>query len=476
MRPGGMSSTLTWSSPDFTTARLTPAPRRITDLGAGLRALGPSFLGACQTPLLSITPRVELKSSGLSGSGRMAGVSAQPRGPWGLEPQDPRIWTTHQLGRLLTPRVDEWKTAARTLSWLINKAFVREYMHQLRPQVVGAAEPNTEGATEAGSAALEYGVGCLAYTPALRHVASPSKFQPLVPVKFEGKTNPKEFLTLYITAMIVAGANQKIMFNWFPMALKGTSLSWLMHLPKDSIAEDVAIIGAFMMNVGDKNMREQLNMRPVRNTHETWAMVDLFSLVEEGRLASEDAVREAATGVSPGATHRKKGGSHKCGPPQVLASEPSAPAGIGQKSQGAEKVVVVKPATKKWCPLHESDDHDACDCSTIITYAEGRKKRWAEQVASGAFRNCFRCNQPGHHAKNYTAQVGPRAPAAERVATGEETLLKVHDRGMDGAEETQPLLRTTFGVLRRTVTEMMMSARLTHMSMIARVHTEELTL
>ena len=83
--------------------------------------------------------------------------------------------------------------------------------------------------------AFEYGGGCLAFTPILRQVAWPSKFHPIVPVKFEGNTNPKEFLALYTTAMVAARANKKIMANWFPMELKGTDLSWLMHFPKESI-------------------------------------------------------------------------------------------------------------------------------------------------------------------------------------------------------------------------------------------------
>jgi hypothetical protein len=139
--------------------------------------------------------------------------------------------------------------------------------------------------------------------------------------------------------------------------------------------EDAAIIGAFMMNVRDKKMREELNMHPVRNTHELWAMADLCSLVEEGRMEPEDAVREAATGVSPDAVDTKKGGSRKRGPPQVLAAEPSASAGVALKSQGAEEVAVIKPTAKKWCPVHESNEHDAHDCRTVINYGEGQKKR-----------------------------------------------------------------------------------------------------
>jgi hypothetical protein len=68
--------------------------------------------------------------------------------------------------------------------------------------------PNPEGETEAGAAALEYGCGCLAYTPAIRQVARPSKFRPIVPINFEGSTNLKEFLALYTTAMVAAKANE----------------------------------------------------------------------------------------------------------------------------------------------------------------------------------------------------------------------------------------------------------------------------
>jgi hypothetical protein len=86
-----------------------------------------------------------------------------------------------------------------------------------------------------GTAALAYEGGCLAFTPTLRQVAWPSKFRPIVPVKLEGNTNPKEFLALYCIAVVAARDNEKIMANWFPMALKGMALSWMMHFPKESV-------------------------------------------------------------------------------------------------------------------------------------------------------------------------------------------------------------------------------------------------
>jgi hypothetical protein len=97
-----------------------------------------------------------------------------------------------------------------------------------------------------------------------------------------------------------------------------------------------------MMNACDKKMREELNMLPVRNTHEFWAMADLCSLAEEGRLAPEDASREVVTGASPGSVPPKKGGSRKHGPPQVLATEASSPARANKKTQENEEVAGIQ--------------------------------------------------------------------------------------------------------------------------------------
>jgi hypothetical protein len=304
-------------------------------------------------------------------------------------------------------------------------------------------------------------------------VALPSKFRPIVLVKFEGNTNPKELLALYSTDMVAARANEKIMANRFPMALKGMFLSWLMHFSRESIryweelctrfvrafqggfkrhgmliqlhaivkregerlrdfmmwfsqvahtipkAEDAAIIGVFMMNMCDKKMREKLNMHPVRNTHELWALAGFYSLAEEGRLEPEDAAREAATGANPGSAATKRGGSRKRRHPQFLAAEPSAPAGAKKKTQSSEEVATVKPATKKWCHVHESDEHNAYIFLLHHQLCRGTEEKcFAEQEAGSAFENCFRCNPPCHHVKNCPVQPGLRAPATERGGNG----------------------------------------------------------
>ena len=54
------------------------------------------------------------------------------------------------------------------------------------------------------------GVGCAALADHLRAVAWPSKFRPHLPEKYDGTTNPSEFLQVYVTAIIVAGGNNTV--------------------------------------------------------------------------------------------------------------------------------------------------------------------------------------------------------------------------------------------------------------------------
>ena len=86
---------------------------------------------------------------------------------------------------------------------------------------------------------LPYEVGCLAFTRELRQFQWPTHrtFKPDVGEKYNGKTHPSEFLSIYTIAMQAAGArDDKVIANYFPLALKPNAMSWLMHLPVDSIS------------------------------------------------------------------------------------------------------------------------------------------------------------------------------------------------------------------------------------------------
>jgi hypothetical protein len=74
------------------------------------------------------------------------------------------------------------------------------------------------------------GVGCAALTDHLRAVAWPSKFWPHLPEKYDGTSNPSEFLYVYITAIMAAGGNEAVMTSYFQVALTGPARTWLMNL------------------------------------------------------------------------------------------------------------------------------------------------------------------------------------------------------------------------------------------------------
>src|SRR6187399_1596529 len=86
---------------------------------------------------------------------------------------------------------------------------------------------------------LPYAVGCPAFTRELRQVQWPStkNFKPDVPEKYDGKSHPSEFLSIYTIAVQAAGGrDDKILANYFPLVLKPNVRSWLMHLPENSIS------------------------------------------------------------------------------------------------------------------------------------------------------------------------------------------------------------------------------------------------
>ena len=61
--------------------------------------------------------------------------------------------------------------------------------------------------------------GCGAFTPELRSVAWLGKFKPDLPPRYDGTPDPADFLQLYELSIEAANGDEKVMANWFPMAL-----------------------------------------------------------------------------------------------------------------------------------------------------------------------------------------------------------------------------------------------------------------
>jgi hypothetical protein len=79
------------------------------------------------------------------------------------------------------------------------------------------------------------GVGCAALADHLCVATWPPKFRPHLPEKYDGTSNPSEFLQVYVTAITTAGGNTAVMASYFHVALTGPGRTWLMNLTPGSI-------------------------------------------------------------------------------------------------------------------------------------------------------------------------------------------------------------------------------------------------
>ena len=78
--------------------------------------------------------------------------------------------------------------------------------------------------------------GCRAFTTELRSVMWPDKFKPDLPPRYDDTTDPAEFLQLYELGIEAANRDEKVMANWFPMALKDNARTWLLNLAPGTIS------------------------------------------------------------------------------------------------------------------------------------------------------------------------------------------------------------------------------------------------
>jgi hypothetical protein len=79
-------------------------------------------------------------------------------------------------------------------------------------------------------------------------VVWPDKFRLDMGARYDGTSNPVEFLQLYIIAVQATRGDQRVMANWFPMALKDALRTWLMNLPHESITSWKDLCCQFVAN------------------------------------------------------------------------------------------------------------------------------------------------------------------------------------------------------------------------------------
>ena len=296
-----------------------------------------------------------------------------------------------------------------------------------------------------------HGAGCLAFVPELRKVKWPHKFKPDVPDRYDGQSNPAEFLQVYSTAVQAAGGDEKVMANWFSLALKPDARSWLVNLPASSVKSwpdlcdqfvgafqggyrrpgavsdlhnlaqkpdetlrkyiqrfcqvqhtipDVspdAIIAAFHANVRDPKMREKMSTRAVRSTAELFQLADKCARAEEGRRAPDNgAAEEGDPGKKPAPKRDAK---------RVFTAEPEPKK--------------LKAAGGPWCEIHNTAGHDLKDCRKVQDLAVEQRKAWEAEGPrqGGAAVGASTAASPG--TSSVIAPIAPAAAAGAAKAVAE---------------------------------------------------------
>ncbi|GJN40303.1 hypothetical protein PR202_gb29504 [Eleusine coracana subsp. coracana] len=77
--------------------------------------------------------------------------------------------------------------------------------------------------------------GIKAYIPRLRIARWPKGFKSVPIEKYDGQTNPREWLQLYSTVIRLVGGDSYVMANYLPVCLDPAVRIWLTSLPDESI-------------------------------------------------------------------------------------------------------------------------------------------------------------------------------------------------------------------------------------------------
>jgi hypothetical protein len=122
-------------------------------------------------------------------------------------------------------------------------------------QDFAAVAPQTPASARIQAGVPLAGVGCAALADHLRAATWPPKFRPHLPEKYDGTSNPSEFLQVYITAITTAGGDTVVMATYFHVALSGPARTWLMNLTPGSIYAWEELCARFAMNFASAYQR-----------------------------------------------------------------------------------------------------------------------------------------------------------------------------------------------------------------------------
>nr|CAD41709.2 OSJNBa0010D21.11 [Oryza sativa Japonica Group] len=282
------------------------------------------------------------------------------------------------------------------------------------------------------------GVGCRAFVASLRNVRWPPRFRPTIAEKYDGSVNPAEFLQVYTIGIEAAGGDDRVMANFFPMALKGQARGWLMNLPPASVHSWEDLCQQFTMNfqgtyprpgggVRHNRMLEKIASKEPQTTAELFQLADRVARKEEawtwnpsGSGVAASAAPGSAAQIGRRDRRRKKRSVHSDDEGHVLAVEGASratqkgrPASDKKKKAGAPSRE--RPAGK-WCTVHNTSLHDLMDCRAVKSLAE-RTRKWEEERRQERREG----KSPAVPSGNRRSEAKQKAPA-EDIDDGDDDL------------------------------------------------------
>jgi hypothetical protein len=302
-----------------------------------------------------------------------------------------------------------------------------------------AAAPQTPMGTRSQVGVPMAGVGCATIADHLRAASWLPKFRLHLPEKYDGTSNPSEFLQVYVTAITAAGGNTAVMATYFHVALSGPTRTWLMNLAPGSIysweelcvrfvanfasayqqhgveahlhalrqepgetlrtfisrftkvrgtiphISDASIITTFRQGIHDKKMLEKLATHDVEMIPTLFALADKCARAAEGHAWHSVPHTGAAQAGGSGAVaqdgkkkKKKNRGNEK--PHFAALVVAAATGGRGDRNKHPRP----PRGNGGTCPVHPNGRHSVAECREIIDLAKRVSARREQSSGNGS--------------------------------------------------------------------------------------------
>jgi hypothetical protein len=259
------------------------------------------------------------------------------------------------------------------------------------------------------------------------------------PEKYDGTSNPSEFLQVYVTAITATGGNTAVMTTYFHVALSRPAQTWLMNLTPGSVysweelcarfianftsayqqhgveahlhavrqepgetlrkfishftkvrgtitrISDASIITTFRQGVCDEKMLEKLATHDVEAIPTLFALADKCARAAEGRAwhsaPQTRAAQSGGSGTVPrdGKKKKKKDRDYQKSQSTALVVA-AATGGQGDRNKRPRP----QSGNNGSCPVHPNGRHSAMECCEIIDLVKRVSERHEQSSKDGS--------------------------------------------------------------------------------------------